>query len=143
MVMFAKGEMEPPSAEPSAEPTESVTEEAVTEQENTVSKTFSLYEDVLPDLLSVYPDTVTDPTAIVIGYKITIADMPVTFPYTISVTELKDCYNASEIGLSPILWNGNDYVLKAWVGMKALTEAIRNQKSSYFSAMKAIRFITL
>ena len=136
---FAKGQMEPEGRmflQPFVETTE---KEPVTT--SSVKDYSQKKEVVLDDILRVYPDTLDDPEAVVVGYKLTAVDMPVTFPFYVLVDEEKDTYSATELGLSPILWCGDEYVTKAWVGTEALDNILRSKQKMYFSTIKGMRFI--
>ena len=136
---FAKGQMEPEGRMFSQPFVETIENEPVTTGS---AKDYSQKKEVvLDDILRVYPDTLDDPEAVVVGYKLTAVDMPVTFPFYVLVDEEKDTYNATELGLSPILWCGDEYVTKAWVGTGALDNILRSKQKMYFSTIKEMRFI--
>ena len=102
---FAKGQMEPEGRMFSQPSIETMGKEPVTTGS---AKDYSQKKEVvLDDILRVYPDTLDDPEAVVVGYKLTAVDMPVTFPFYVLVDEEKDTYSATELGLSPILWCGD------------------------------------
>lgn len=136
---FAKGQMEPEGRMFSQPFVETIENEPVTTGS---AKDYSQKKEVvLDDILCVYPDTLDDPEAVVVGYKLTAVDMPVTFPFYVLVDEEKDTYSATELGLSPILWCGDEYVTKAWVGTGALDNILRSKQKMYFSTIKEMRFI--
>ena len=136
---FAKGQMEPEGRMFSQPFVETIENEPVTTGS---AKDYSQKKEVvLDDILRVYPDTLDDPEAVVVGYKLTAVDMPVTFPFYVLVDEEKDTYSATELGLSPILWCGDEYVRKAWVGTEALDNILRSKQKMYFSTIKGMRFI--
>ena len=136
---FAKGQMEPEGRMFSQPSIETMKKEPVTT--GSVKDYSQKKEVVLDDILRVYPDTLDDPEAVVVGYKLTAVDMPVTFPFYVLVDEEKDTYSATELGLSPILWCGDEYVTKAWVGTGALDNILRSKQKMYFSTIKGMRFI--
>ena len=136
---FAKGQMEPADRTHNLAVTETVNDEPVST--TSVTDYSQNAEVLLNDILRVFPDTVDDPEAVVVGYKLTAVDMPVTFPFFVLVSEEKDTYNATELGLSPILWSGDEYVTKAWVGTEALDNILRSEQKIYFSTIKGMRFI--
>ena len=136
---FAKGAMEPEGRMFSQSFIETIENEPVTT--GSVKDYSQKKEVVLDDILRVYPDTLDDPEAVVVGYKLTAVDMPVTFPFYVLVDEEKDTYSATELGLSPILWCGDEYVTKAWVGTEALDNILRSKQKMYFSTIKGMRFI--
>ena len=136
---FAKGQMEPEGRMFSQSFVETMEKEPVTT--SSVKDYSQKKEVVLDDILRVYPDTLDDPEAVVVGYKLTAVDMPVTFPFYVLVDEEKDTYSATELGLSPILWCGDEYVTKAWVGTGALDNILRSKQKMYFSTIKGMRFI--
>ena len=136
---FAKGQMEPEGRMFSQPSIETMENEPVTT--SSVKDYSQKKQVVLDDILRVYPDTLDDPEAVVVGYKLTAVDMPVTFPFYVLVDEEKDTYSATELGLSPILWCGDEYVTKAWVGTEALDNILRSKQKMYFSTIKGMRFI--
>ena len=136
---FAKGQMEPEGRMFLQPFVETIENEPVTTGS---AKDYSQKKEVvLDDILRVYPDTLDDPETVVVGYKLTAVDMPVTFPFYVLVDEEKDTYSATELGLSPILWCGDEYVTKAWVGTGALDNILRSKQKMYFSTIKEMRFI--
>ena len=136
---FAKGQMEPADRTHNLAVTETVNDEPIST--SSVTDYSQNAEVLLNDILRVFPDTVDDPEAVVVGYKLTAVDMPVTFPFYVLVDEEKDTYSATELGLSPILWCGDEYVPKAWVGTEALDNILRSKQKMYFSTIKGMRFI--
>ena len=136
---FAKGQMEPEGRMFLQPFVETMEKEPVAT--SSVKDYSQKKEVVLDDILRVYPDTLDDPEAVVVGYKLTAVDMPVTFPFYVLVDEEKDTYSATELGLSPILWCGDEYVTKAWVGTEALDNILRSKQKMYFSTIKGMRFI--
>ena len=128
---FAKGQMEPAGRMFSQPFIETMGKEPVTTGS---VKDYSQKKEVVLD-------DIHDPEAVVVGYKLSAIDMPVTFPFYVLVDEEKDTYSATELGLSPILWCGDEYVTKAWVGTGALDNILRSKQKMYFSTIKGMRFI--